>query len=83
MLTRSPPGKLELHLLSLAEKHLKRHCGYYRQLPFTVLVAGEAAGTPEFMDVVHGVDQAIPKLHASEPKTAGWEEKVRCAALSL
>lgn len=47
-----------------------------------MLVAGEAAGTLEFMDVVHGVDQAIPRLRASESKTAGWEEKVRWAALS-
>lgn len=39
-----------------------------------MLVAGEAADTAEFLDVVHGVVRAIPGLCAVKSRTEEWKE---------
>lgn len=39
-----------------------------------MLVAGEAANTVEFLDVVHGVVRAIPGPCESESRAEEWKE---------
>jgi len=56
---------LKAHLLSLVKQHAARGLES-SQLPFTVLVAGEAADTPEFLDVAYDVVEAIPELCSSK-----------------
>lgn len=56
---------MRAHLLSLVKQHATRGLEY-SQLPFTVLVAGEAADTPEFLDAVYDVVEAIPELCSSK-----------------
>jgi len=48
-----------------------------------VLVAGEAADTPEFLDVVHDVVRAIPGLCASESRTTEWKENGKAGHVEL
>lgn len=57
---------MKTHLFSLVQKHAAQVRPSYRQLPFTVIVAGEAADTPEFIDVVHDLVKAIPELRGSK-----------------
>jgi hypothetical protein len=48
-----------------------------------VLVAREAADTPEFLDVVNDVVRAIPGLCASESRTAKWKENGKVGHVEL
>ncbi|KFY13665.1 hypothetical protein V492_03117 [Pseudogymnoascus sp. VKM F-4246] len=65
-------SELKGNLLSLVKQHATRDEKYNCLNPFTVLVAGEAANTPEFLDVMHDVIRAIPGLCASKSKTPEW-----------
>ncbi|KAK3988010.1 hypothetical protein QBC44DRAFT_330274 [Cladorrhinum sp. PSN332] len=62
---------LRMHLISLAKKHEARD---HSQLPLTILVTGEAADTPEFLDVVRDVARDNQQLCTSEPKAVGCKE---------
>ncbi|ELR07048.1 hypothetical protein GMDG_08226 [Pseudogymnoascus destructans 20631-21] len=76
-------SELKALLLSLVKQHMTRDRGSHCQLLFTVLVAGEAADTPEFLDVVHDVVRAIPALCASESRTAEWKENGKADHVEL
>ncbi|OBT92806.2 hypothetical protein VE01_09064 [Pseudogymnoascus verrucosus] len=72
-------SELKTHLLSLVKQHKTRGRTYDCQSLFTVLVAGEAANTPEFLDVVHDVVQAILR----ESWTAEREENGKTGHVEL
>ncbi|KAK4200587.1 hypothetical protein QBC40DRAFT_279630 [Triangularia verruculosa] len=87
--TESPSkfwNELRLHLLSLYKTHkageLQRE-GRLSQLPLTILVMGEAAETPEFLDVVHDVARDIQQLCASEPQAVGCKENKAVGGVEL
>ncbi|KFY37259.1 hypothetical protein V494_04840 [Pseudogymnoascus sp. VKM F-4513 (FW-928)] len=65
-------SELKENLLSLVKQHATRDEKYICLNPFTVLVAGEAANTREFLDVMHDIVRAIPGLCASKSKTPEW-----------
>ncbi|KAK4450330.1 hypothetical protein QBC34DRAFT_297698 [Podospora aff. communis PSN243] len=62
---------LKSHIMSLVKEHGERVLGCEAQLPLTMLVTGEAADTPEFLDIVHGVVRETQQLCSREPKVAG------------
>ncbi|KFY48734.1 hypothetical protein V495_01072 [Pseudogymnoascus sp. VKM F-4514 (FW-929)] len=62
------------NLLSLVKQHAMRDTKYNCLTPFIVMVAGEAADTPEFLDIMHDVVRAIPRLCASKSKSPEWVE---------
>lgn len=66
--------ELRLHLISLAKKHKAQDLRGHAQLPLTILVTGEAADTPKFLDVIHDVARDIQQLCTSEPKAVGCKE---------
>lgn len=66
--------EFKANLLSLVKQHATRDKKYNCLTPFIVMVAGEAADTSEFLDIVHDVVRAIPGLCASKSKTPEWAE---------
>lgn len=60
-------NEFKAHLLSLVKQHAAWGREFQDHLPFTILVVGEAADTPEFLDVVHDVVEAIPELCTIKP----------------
>ena len=76
-------SELKAHLHSLIKQHATRQGGYCRT-PFTVLVAGEAADTAEFLDVLNDVVRDIPGLCGNKSRTAEeWEENDEAAKVEL
>ncbi|KAK0638991.1 hypothetical protein B0T16DRAFT_235591 [Cercophora newfieldiana] len=76
-------SELRLHLTSLAKKNRERDRGDHSQLPLTMLVTGEAAETPEFLDVVRDVARDIEQLCTSEPKAVGCKENTTGGGVEL
>lgn len=74
---------LKSHLISLVRKDRARDSKGRYQLPLTIIVMGEAADSPAFLDIVHGVAQDVQQLCIRNPEDVGCKEKGAREAVEL